>query len=67
MKTTFIQQCRDDRARYQRDLKELESGALRLGRKAAGKDWEDITLQEIERYKKIIANHDEIIGTYDKR
>jgi len=67
MKTTFIQQCRDDRARYQRDLKELESGALRLGRKATGKDWEDITLQEIERYKKIIANHDESIGTYDKR
>jgi hypothetical protein len=67
MTTTFVQQSRDDRASYQRDLKELQSGTLRLGRKAPEKDWEDITLQEIERYKKIIANLDEIIGTYDKR
>ncbi len=60
-------------ARLKRDIKDerdiveqLKSGDLRIRHRLHGKDWEDVTAQEIVRRESVIATYQEIVGRQDR-
>ena len=63
----FVSWCKDEVEKLNDELAALEAGAVRMGRKAAEGDWEDITpkhsawikqrIVELDDHKKVPSSH----------
>ncbi len=58
----FIERLRRDIEEERQILEQLKSGDLRLRQRLHGKDWDDITAQEIVRRERVVATYQEIVG-----